>query len=54
MACVALPFAAEAALVRAQLQQGVELAVVWALKAGLLEVRASFASPLPASFSVMC
>ena len=41
MACVSMPFAAQTALVRAQLQQGLEMAVVWALKAGLLEVRAS-------------
>lgn len=37
MAC-ALPFAAEAALVRAQLEQAVEVAAAWALRTGLLEV----------------
>lgn len=40
MAC-ALPFAAEAALVRAQVEQAVEVAAAWALWTGLLEVRGS-------------
>lgn len=46
MAC-ALPFAAQAALVQAQVQQGLELAAAWALKAGLLMVRPVFFASSP-------
>lgn len=39
MGC-ALPFAAQAALVQARLQEGLEVAVAWGLRAGLLETTA--------------
>jgi hypothetical protein len=37
MGC-SLPFAAQAAMVQQQVQEGLELVIAWALRVGLLEV----------------